>query len=111
MPAIKGTDMPTSKHDSHLRYVLKLTSFGSLRWKRTADHNVTFTTAIEGHFVVTVWEDKVGRYFEQESNDRQAQVLLVTSADSDVVNELFSEVRSKAFNLYGTIAQIGRLDS
>ena len=102
--------MPTSKHDSHLRYVLKLTRFGSLRWKRTADHNVTFTTAIKGHFVVTVWEDKVGRYFRQESNDGQAQ-LLVTSADSDVVNELFSEVRSKAFDLYGTISQIGRLDS
>jgi hypothetical protein len=58
--------MPTSKHDSHLRYTLKLTRFGSLRWKRTADHNETFTTAIKGHFVVTVWEDKVGRYFRQE---------------------------------------------
>lgn len=102
--------MPTSKHDSHLRYTLKLTRFGSLRWKRTADHNETFTTAIKGHFVVTVWEDKVGRYFRQESTDGQAQVL-VTSADSEVVDALFSEVRSKAFNLFGSIAQIGRLDS
>jgi hypothetical protein len=36
---------------------------------------------------------------------------LVTSADSEVVDALFSEVKSKAFNLFGAIAQIGRLDS
>ena len=106
----KGLNMQTSKHDSQLRYLLKLTRFGVFRWKRTADHNETFTTAMKGHFVITVWEDKGRRYFRQESPDGQAH-LLVTTADSEVVDALFSEVRSKAFNLYGAIAQIGRLDS
>lgn len=102
--------MPTSKHDSLLRYFLKLTRFGVIRWKRTADHNETFTTAMKGLFVVTVWEDKVRRYFRQESPDGQAP-LLVTSADSDVVDAIFSQAKSRAFNLYGATAQIGRLDS
>ena len=102
--------MQTSKHDSQLRYFLKLTRFGMFRWKRTADHNETFTTAMKGHFVVTVWEDKVRRYFRQESPDGQAQ-LLVTSADSDVVDAIFSQAKSQAFNLYGAAAPIGRLDS
>ncbi len=102
--------MQTSKHDSQLRYFLKLTRFGMFRWKRTADHNETFTTAMKGHFVVTVWEDKARRYFRQESPDGQAQ-LLVTSADSDVVDAIFSQAKSQAFNLYGAAAPIGRLDS
>jgi hypothetical protein len=50
--------MPTSKHDSKVRYLLKLTRFGAVRWKRTADHNETFTTAMKDIFVATVWEDK-----------------------------------------------------
>jgi hypothetical protein len=102
--------MPTSEHDSQLRYILKLTRFGAVRWKRTADHNETFVTAMKNIFVATVWEDRVRRYFEMQSPDGQVQRLL-TSADSDVVDALFSEVRSKAFNLYGAIRQIGRLDS
>jgi hypothetical protein len=102
--------MQTSKHDSLLRYVLKLTRFGVLRWKRTADHNETFTTARKGLFVATIWEDHVRRYYRMQSTDGQPQVL-ATSADSEVVDALFSEVRSKAFNLYGAVAQIGRLDS
>lgn len=102
--------MQTSKHDSQLRYLLKLTRFGVFRWKRTADHNETFTTAMKGHLVITVWEDKGRRYFRQESPDGQAQ-LSVTTADSEVVDALLSEVRSKAFNLYAAIAQISRLDS
>lgn len=98
------------KHDSQLQYFLKLTRFGVFRWKRTADHNETFTTAMKGHFVITVWEDKVRRYFKQESLDEQAQ-LLVTSADSDVVDAIFLQAKSQAFNLYRASAPIGRLDS
>jgi hypothetical protein len=109
-PAKKGTDMPTSKHDSQLRYLLKLTRFGVVKWRRTADHNETFAAARKDIFVATVWEDSVRRYFRLESPDGQAQVL-VTSADSDVVDALFSEAKSKAFNLYPAIAKIGRLDS
>ncbi len=101
--------MPTSQHDSQLRYILKLTRFGAVRWKRTADHNETFTTAMKDIFVATVWEDSVRRYFRLESSDGQVQVL-VTSADNEVV-DVFSEVRGKAFDLRGAIAQIGRLDS
>ena len=102
--------MPTSQHDSQLRYILKLTRFGAVRWKRTADHNETFTTAMKDIFVATVWEDSVRRYFRLESPDGQVQVL-VNSVDNEVVDALFSELRSKAFNLHGAIAQIGRLDS
>ena len=56
------------------------------------------------------------RYFRQENTDGQAQLfvtsaLLVTSDDSDVVDALFSEAKSKAFNLFGAIRQIGGLDS
>jgi hypothetical protein len=109
-PAKKGTDMPTSKHDSQLRYLLKLTRFGVIKWRRTADRNETFTTARKDIFVATVWEDSVRRYFRLESPDGQAQVL-ATSAESDVVDALFSEAKSKAFNLYPAIAQVGRLDS
>jgi hypothetical protein len=108
--------MQTSNHDSLLRYSLKLTRFGVLRWKRTADHNETFTTATRGHFVITVWEDNGRRYFRQESSDGFAQLfggsaLLVTSDDSDVVDAIFSQAKSQAFNLYGATAPIGRLDS
>jgi hypothetical protein len=102
--------MPTSEHDSLLRYILKLIRFGGVRWNRTADHNETFTTAKKSLLVATVWEDGVRRYFRLESPDGQAQ-LLVTSADSEVVDALFSEAKSKAFNLYGAIAQLRRLDS
>jgi len=109
-PAIKGTDMPTSRHDSQLRYVLKLTRFGVFRWKRTADHDETFTTAMKGHFVITVWENKARRYFRMENLDGQAQ-LLVTSTESEVVDAVFSQAKSQAFNLYGAVPQIGRLDS
>jgi hypothetical protein len=121
-PAIKGADMPTSEQDSQLRSILKLTRFGAVRWKRTADHNETFTTAMKDIFVATVWGDSVRRYFRLvwgdsvrrycglEIPNEQAQ-LLVTSADSEVVDALFSEAKSKAFNLYRAIAQLRRLDS
>ena len=102
--------MQTSKYDSRLRYFLKLAGFGVFRWQRTADHNETFTTAMKGHFVVTVWEDKVRRYFRQQSPDGQDQ-LLVTSDDSDVVDAIFSQAKRQAFNLYGATAPIGRFDS
>ena len=102
--------MPPSKHDSQLRYILKLTMSGVVRWKRNTDHNETFVTAMQSIFVATVWEDRVRRYFKMQSPDGQGQ-LLVTSADGEVVGALFSAVRSKAFNLYRAIAQIGRLDS
>jgi hypothetical protein len=102
--------MPSSQHESRLRYMLKLTRFGAVRWRRTADHNEAFTTAMKGIFVATIWEDRASRYFRLTSPDGQLQGL-VTSADSEVVDELFAEVRSKAFYLYGAIGQIGRLDS
>src|SRR5258708_6192175 len=50
--------MPTSKHDSQLRYILKLTRFGVVKWRRPADHNETFTAARKDIFVATVWEDR-----------------------------------------------------
>ena len=107
--ADKRFNMQTSKHDSLLLYHLKLTRFGLFRWKRTADHNETFTASMKGRFVITVWEDKVRQYFRLEDPD--GQILLVSSADSDVVKAIFSKVKSQAFNLYGATAQIGRLDS
>jgi hypothetical protein len=106
----KGLNMQTSKHDSQLRYFLKLTRFGVFRWRRTPNHRETFMTAMKSYFVVTVWEDEVKRYFKQESLNEEAQ-LLVTSADSDVVDAIFSRAKSQAFNLYGATPQIGRLDS
>jgi hypothetical protein len=106
----KGTDMPTSQHDSMLRYILKLARFDVFAWRRTADHNETFTTALKGLFVITVWQDSVGRYLRLENGDPQAETLL-TSADSEVVDAIFTEAKSKAFNLYAAIAKIGRLDS
>ena len=109
-PAKKGTDMPTSKHDTQLRYLLKLTRFGVIKWRRTADRNETFQAARKEIFVATVWEDSLRRYFRLESPDGQVQVL-ATSADRDVVDALFSEAKSRAFDLYRIIAKIGRLDS
>jgi hypothetical protein len=44
----------------NLQYLLKLTKFGALRWKCTADRNETFmTTGIHGACVVTVWEESL----------------------------------------------------
>src|SRR6202522_1498758 len=59
------TDMLTSNNVSQLRYLLKLTRFDVLTWKRTADRNETFTTSsCEATFVATVWEDSLRRYFQ-----------------------------------------------
>lgn len=90
---------------SQLQYLLKLTRFGLVRWKRTADPNETFTTAVKDLFVATVWEDSLRRYFRLVSSEGQSQVL-ATSADSDLVDALFSEARSKAFNVHKAITEI-----
>ncbi len=101
--------MEPREHGSELRHFLKLTSFGVLRWKRTTDLNLTFTTAMGGQFVVTAWEDKVNRYFKLESLDGKTQ-LLVTSAESAVVDAIFTLVKDRAFNLHKAIAQLSRLN-
>jgi hypothetical protein len=88
-----------------LQYLLKLTRFGLVSWKRTADPNETFTTAVKGRFVATVWEDSLRRYFRLVSSEGQSQTL-ATSADSDLVDALYSEARTKAFNVHKAIADI-----
>jgi len=93
-----------------LRYILKLTRFGVVKWRRTADHNETFKTTVRNIFVATVWEDRASRYFRLQGSDGCAQKV-VSSADSEVVDALFSQAKRRAFNLYGAIAKIGRLDS
>jgi hypothetical protein len=96
---------------TQLQYLLKLTKFGVFRWKRTADRNETFTTTgIHGACVVTVWEEGLWRYFRPQGSDRKIQTL-ATSADSDVVDALFSEARSRAFDLTRAIGKVvGLLD-
>jgi hypothetical protein len=88
-----------------LQYLLKLTRFGVVLWKRTADHNETFTTAMKGLFVATVWEDSLRRYFRLVSSEGETRIL-ATSADSDVVDALYSEAKKKAFNVDKAIADI-----
>jgi hypothetical protein len=91
--------------ENQLQYLLQLTRFGLVSWKRTSDPNETFTTAVKGLFVATVWEDSLRRYFRLVSSEGQIQIL-ATSADSDLVDALYSEARSKAFNLHKAIADI-----
>jgi len=79
---------------SQLQYLLKLTTCGVVRWKRTAALNETFTTAVRGIFVATIWEDSLRRYFSLVSSEGWNQVL-ATSADCDLVDALFSAARSK----------------
>jgi hypothetical protein len=87
-----------------LQYLLKLTGFGVVNWKRTADYNDTFTTAMKGFFVATVWEDSLRRYFRLVSSD--GNQVSATSADSDVVDALYSEAKRMAFNVDKAIADI-----
>ncbi len=88
-----------------LQYLLKVTRFGVVMWKRTADPNETFTTEMKGSFVATIWEDTLRRYFRLVGSEGQIQIL-ATSADSDVVDALYSEARRKAFNVDKAIADI-----
>ncbi len=90
---------------SRLQYLLKLTSFGVVGWKRTADHNETFTTSMKGLFFATIWEDSQRRYFRLVNRDGQTEIV-ATSADSDAVDALYSEAKRRAFNLDKAIADI-----
>jgi hypothetical protein len=101
--------MPTSKDDSQLRYILKLTRFGVLTWKRTADRNETFTTTpFQVNFVATAWEDSLRRYLRIQNVDGKI-LALATSADTDVLDTLFAEVKRRAFDVNRAIAGIVRL--
>jgi hypothetical protein len=102
--AKKETAMRTSQCDAELKFVLKLTRFGRLQWKRTAAPNQTFTTGMKGLFAVTVWQDSVRRYFRLDSRDGRA--VLATSVDSKLVDSLYEEAQKRAFNLENAIAQI-----
>jgi hypothetical protein len=98
--------MPTSEHSHPAEYLLKLTKFGVLRWKRTAGRNETFTTTgVHGACAVTVLEDGLRRCSRPQGSDGKIQTL-ATSADSDVVDALFSEARSRAFDLTRAIGKV-----
>jgi hypothetical protein len=103
------TDMLTSNNVSQLRYLLKLTRFDVLTWKRTADRNETFTTSsCEATFVATVWEDSLRRYFRLSNRDGKV-LILASSADIDLLATLFAEVKNRAFDVNRAIASIVRL--
>jgi hypothetical protein len=98
--------MPSSRNDSQLRYILKLTRFGALTWRRTADRNETFTTTrFQADFVATIWEDSLRRYLRIQNVDGKV-LALATSADTDVLDTLFAEVKRRAFDVNRTIAKI-----
>lgn len=109
MPSRKDVPAPQLELQRQLQHqlqsLLKLTSFGLLRWRRTADPNETFTTTMKGHFVATIWEDSRRRYFRLLNGEGRIQVL-ATSADSDLVDALYAEAKSKAFNVQKAIADI-----
>lgn len=105
MQISKGDPRLQRQLQSQLLYLLKLTKFGVVRWKRTADRAETFSTAVKGHFVVTVWEDTLRRYLKLANIEGQIQVA-ASSADSDLVDALYSEAKRRAFNLEKAIADI-----
>ncbi len=102
--------MQTSRDVSLLQYFLKGTRAGLVRWKPTAQDDETFTTALKGKYVATVWKDNVRQYFRLESSGEQT-LILVTSADSDFVDVLYSEAKRHAFNVDKAIADIIRSGS
>ena len=53
----------------------------------------------------TVVQDSLRRYFRLVSSEGQTR-MLATSADSDVVDALYSEAKRKAFNVDKAIADI-----
>jgi hypothetical protein len=101
--------MQTSKDAPLLQYLLKGTRFGLVRWKPT-EKDEMFTTALKGGYVATVWNNNVRQYFKLENREEQTQIL-VTSADSDLVDTLYSEAKRKAFNVDKAIADIIRSGS
>jgi hypothetical protein len=105
MPIRKNLPEQQRQLQNQLQYILKLTCFGLVTWKRTADPNETFTTSFRGLFVATVWEDTRRKYLRLVSSKEQSH-LLATSADSDLVNVLYSEVRRRAFNVHKAITDI-----
>jgi len=98
--------MKTSKDVPLLQCLLKGTRFGLVRWRPTAKDE-RFTAALKGGYVATVWENNVRQYFKLENSDERTQIL-VTSADSDFVEALYSQARRKAFNVDKAIADIIR---
>lgn len=70
----------------------------------------TFTTALKGGFVAIISKNNVRQYFKLENSEEQTQIL-VTSADSDFVDALYSEAKRKAFNGDKAIADIIRSGS
>jgi hypothetical protein len=60
--------MQTNKDAPLLRCLLKGTRFGLVRWKPT-EKDETFTTALKGGFVATVWKNDVRQYFELENRE------------------------------------------
>jgi hypothetical protein len=101
--------MQTNKDAPLLRCLLKGTRFGLVRWKPT-EKDEAFTTALKGGYVATVWKNDVSQYFKLENREEQTQIL-VTSADSDLVETLYSETKRKAFNVDKAIACIIRSGS
>jgi hypothetical protein len=101
--------MQTSKYVPLLQYLLKGTRFGLVRWKPTAKVE-TFTTAVKGGYVATVWKNNERQYFKLENSEEQTQIL-VNSADTDFVDALYSEAKRKAFNVDKAIADIIRSGS
>jgi hypothetical protein len=45
-----------------------------VRWKPT-EKDETFTTALKGGFVATVWKNDVRQYFKLENREEQTQIL------------------------------------
>jgi hypothetical protein len=61
-------------------------------------------------YVATVWKNNLRHYFKLENGKERTQIL-VTSADSDFVDALYSEAKRKAFNVDKAIADIIRSGS
>jgi hypothetical protein len=57
--------------------------------------------------VATVWEDSLRRYLRIQNVEGKL-VALATSADTDVLDTLFTEVKRRAFDVNGAIAKIVR---
>jgi hypothetical protein len=66
--ANKGTDMQTNNDVSRLRYLLKGARFGLVRWKPNPEDE-TFTTALKGGYVATVWKNNLRQYFKLENRE------------------------------------------
>jgi hypothetical protein len=61
-----------------------------------ADHNEIFMTAMKGHFIATVWEDRARRHLSLENGHGHVQIL-VTSTGCEVVGRVVLSGKRESF--------------